>query len=1132
MSSRKTLWKIISVVASLALVFGSMATASAAPSAGSTFPPVKVDGPITPATDLPPSVLQSAEAHLQQRMLQRQLALQQKGILDPAVQSLAAAGNEMVRVTVELDKASLANVAKSMSAAERTAYAQEVSAFQDAAAKQIEALGGQVVYKFRTLSSGLLVRMPGRIAPDVAKLPMVTKLGKIQDYQLDLTETVPFIGAAAVKSLGYDGSGVKVAVLDSGIDYTHLAFGGPGTVAAWKAAYYGSDPACLVDDSLPTCANRQAANPAYFGAGAPKVKGGYDWVGPLWPTYGSEMPDPNPIALVESGDHGTHVSDIIGGFGYAAGTNADGPYPAKGEGVAPGADLYMFTVCSSISTSCSGLAMLQGLDDAADLDDNPATVDPADVVNMSLGSPYGQPEDDSSFVVNQLVDYGTVVVISAGNSGDKPYIVGSPSSASGAISVAQTTLPSETGYLVESAQISKPYPVSILQPWSGAIASTITAPLVYDAANKLACNPYAASHTGQVLLIDRGTCAVSLKVANAEAAGAVLAIVANNAPQGLYDLAPTFSYGGGVVTIPGLTITQQDGNTLKTALAAGAVTVTVNKGGSSLAYSMASSSSRGPRNHDNMIKPDIGAPGASTSALAGTGAQTAAFGGTSGAAPMVSGVAALMKEVHGSSLIPQQYKALLMNTANNRIFKNGEAAGYLAAVTRIGGGQVDAEKALKTDFIAWDSTDSDSLKWTGSLSFMYQPVSDTYTATRKLTILNMSPFSHDYELSSQFRYANDENKGVSVTTNPEMVSIPAGQTAVVDVTLTIDLAQSMPTATIMAGSSLLWGSDITRGYNGYNGYSFDQVEVDGYLYVDKIVGTSSTGYISVPFHVLPKAVADVSAAKTAADKVTLTNAGPYVDADVTTFALVDQSPDDYNYVIGDCASIGLAPGCNASPVDLKEVGIAWEPTYEDLYFGITVWDAPYRAGQYPAEFDIYLDVNRDGTDDYVIFNGESTFGDGRSLVLFRRLYPSPGPLSAYYYTASDFDSNNYILPFPAGLLGITPDKKLGFQVFAFDAYFTGDLWDMSPADGSYNRYTPSAPRFELTNPDDMFPLVPMGDTYDVPFSTRSGTAALDSGSQTGFLFLYDAAPVGKESSVVVLNPAKAFNLNFLPLLSK
>ncbi len=148
----------------------------------------------------------------------------------------------------------------------------------------------------------------------------------------------------------------------------------------------------------------------------------------------------------------------------------------------------------------------------------------------------------------------------------------------------------------------------------------------------------------------------------------------------------------------------------------------------------------------------------------------------------------------------------------------------------------------------------------------------------------------------------------------------------------------------------MWGSNITRGYNGYNGYDFDLVEVDGYLYIDKIVGTTSTGFISVPFHVLPKAVAEVDAAKSAEGTVTLTNAAQYVDAEVATFALVDQSPNDYDFVIGDCASIGLEPGCNTSPVDIKEVGIAYEtavPT-EDLYFGLTIWDEPYRAGEYPV----------------------------------------------------------------------------------------------------------------------------------------------------------------------------------------
>ena len=57
---------------------------------------------------------------------------------------------------------------------------------------------------------------------------------------------------------------------------------------------------------------------------------------------------------------------------------------------------------------------------------------------------------------------------------------------------------------------------------------------------------------------------------------------------------------------------------------------------------MVGSSSRGPTMLTNIVKPEIGAPGASVSAEVGTGDGTTPFGGTSGAAPMVTGSAALL----------------------------------------------------------------------------------------------------------------------------------------------------------------------------------------------------------------------------------------------------------------------------------------------------------------------------------------------------------------------------------------------------------------------------------------------------------------------------------------------------------
>jgi minor extracellular serine protease Vpr len=1118
--------------AALALVFGTLSNAVAAQPLASVTPPQKVDGPTGVIVTDP-----ALEAHVQQQLQARAKA--QGGITDPTVSALAAAGDKMVRVSVQLDMPALASLAAAASPAERAAYAEKVSAFQDAAAKEIVALGGEVFYKFTTLSSGLLVRMPGRIAPDVAKLSRVTRLSQVQDYQVDLTETVPFIGATAVKDLGFTGKGVKVAVLDSGIDFTHMAFDGPGTIADWEDAYYGPSASCI-NGRESTCANRLPADPDWFGPEAPKVKGGYDWVGPGWPTYGFEQPDPNPIALAGSGDHGTHVADIIGGFGYGAGTNADGSYPAKGEGVAPGVDLYAFTVCSSITTSCSGFAMLAGLDDAADLDNDPRTKDPADVLNMSLGSPYGQPEDDATYLVNQYVQYGGIAVISAGNSGDLPFVVGSPSSASGAISVAQTMLPTDKGYLIESAQLTS-FPLSIWQPWSVPITVDITAELAYPPTNRDGCAAFTAgSYTGKVLLLDRGTCSISVKVANAGAGGAVLAVIANNVTQAPYDLPPTFSYGGGTVTIPGLTVLRSDGTAMKAALVAGAVTVTVKAAGSSLAYSMAASSSRGPRNHDNMLKPDIGAPGASTSALAGTGTEAAAFGGTSGAAPMVTGVAALMKDLHGDAqnftsphLLPQQYKALLMNTANNEIYKNGAGVGYLAAVSRIGGGQVDAEAALNTDFIAWDSTDSDPLKWGGSLSFAYQPVSGTYTATRKLTIYNMGHFEATYYMLSGFRYNGDYDKGAMVTISDDWITIPAGETKTVDVTLDIDLANAGFLGG-MTSSNIQWPYAIGRGMNGYNGYLFDQIELGGYVKILKVFAGELKGQINVPFHALPKAVAEVEAAKTAEGKITLANSAKYMDADVQTFALMDQSPKIYGQ-IGDCMIYGMAsvssgsvfmPGCNQAQIDIKEVGVALDGNV--LSFAVTVWDEPYRAGQFPAEFDIYVDTNLDGTDDYLVYNYDLSGGSNGSNVVFV-VKLATSAQSAYYYTNSDFDSNNYVLPVPASALGITADTKFGFQVLAYDGYFTGALTDWSPSDWSYHRYQPSAPRFQLADPADLYPVVPTTGSVDVKYKYLPGTA---SGSQTGFLFLYDAAPIGKESSSVVLADFKANFSHYLPLITR
>ncbi len=138
-----------------------------------------------------------------------------------------------------------------MSGPERAAYAAKVAAAQNEVAAQIEAMGGQVLVRFKTLSSGLGAMIPANKVMDVANLDRVAHLGAVNDYQLDLSETVPFIGASVLQNLDITGWGVDVAVLDSGVDYTHLAFAGPGTVEAYDAAYFGDNCPTYKSTSLP-----------------------------------------------------------------------------------------------------------------------------------------------------------------------------------------------------------------------------------------------------------------------------------------------------------------------------------------------------------------------------------------------------------------------------------------------------------------------------------------------------------------------------------------------------------------------------------------------------------------------------------------------------------------------------------------------------------------------------------------------------------------------------------------------------------------------------------------------------------------------------------------------------------------
>src|SRR6266478_7099656 len=136
---------------------------------------------------------------------------------------------------------------------------------QDGLRGSIESLGGTVVANYRAAYNGIKVRIAGDRVKELAALPGVVAVRPLQLMKPDNLRGIPLIGAPAVwQNLGLHGEGVKIAVIDTGIDYTHANFGGPGTVAAFQAA---------------AATSTQPADPALFGPSAPRVKGGTDLVG-------------------------------------------------------------------------------------------------------------------------------------------------------------------------------------------------------------------------------------------------------------------------------------------------------------------------------------------------------------------------------------------------------------------------------------------------------------------------------------------------------------------------------------------------------------------------------------------------------------------------------------------------------------------------------------------------------------------------------------------------------------------------------------------------------------------------------------------------------------------------------------
>jgi minor extracellular serine protease Vpr len=944
---------------------------------------------------------------------------------------------------------------------------------QGALVQKLSSLGGKELARVQTAHNAVAVRIDASQLSQLAAMPGVAKVRPVLHYQLALSETVPYVGGTAVQNSGRDGSGVTVAVLDSGIDYTHRNLGGEGTAAAYAAAY-GADPAdpknTTTDGVFPTA----------------KVVGGFDFVGETWgvvnnAVVGTLTEDPDPIDLE---GHGTHVADII------AGKSLDGTH----KGMAPGAKLVAVKVCSAISSSCNGIALLKGMDYALDPNGDGDTSDAVDVINMSLGSNYGQIEDDLSLAATNAVQLGVVVVVSAGNGGNKPYIAGSPSTSPGVISVAQTQVPSAKAIpllvnapaaiagvygntqLLEYAPLGAGVTGDVVRVGRGCPAGSVAAGSAED--------PYLGSPSAKIALIDRGGCSVSLKVDRAAKAGATAVLIGLVAPGD----AIGFSNGGGTTFVPGLVIQQSLSNAIKAQLTGGqTVSVSISPAAAiGLVGSMVSTSSRGPSISFQAIKPEIGAPGASLSAEAGTGTGQTTFGGTSGAAPMVAGAAALLVQAYPNRS-PEKIKAMLMNSAETTVYTNPALLpGELAPITRIGGGELRVDRAIAMNTIATNRKTKSA-----SLSFGALEVSGRTVVEQSLRVQSLSHGEKLFTVTPSFRFANDEASGAVRVVTRSVLRVSGHGSEELEVKLIID-----PTK--------LPDWKLNGGSQGGNGAALNGPEYDGYITL-----TAGSEKITVPWHVLPR-----KAAATEAELSDRGNPGPSVK-------LRNRGLNESEYDVFSLAGVSKriprselpGPGDNFAVIDMRSVGVrGLTAAQTGLPFDVVEFAINTKGRRahpnVPAEFDVEIDTTGDGVADFVVFNGDGGGSSitGQNTVIV--LNVATRTTTAFFFTDADLNSGNVILTAPLNIAGgitLAPGATMGFGVFAYDNYFSGNLTDSIEG----MRFTPGQARFGVVG--EPFGAVPAktAATLGVASATLPDTLS----SELGLLMMYRRND-GKEADVL------------------
>ncbi|WP_144511622.1 S8 family serine peptidase [Bacillus thuringiensis] len=600
----------------------------------------------------------------------------------------------------------------------------------------------EITREYKNAINGVAMTLPGVAVQELIESGVVKRVYKDYEVKVEppvetketidpkMADSIPQIGVDKLHAENITGKGVKVGVLDTGVDYNHPDL---------KGAY----------------------------------KGGYDFVDndadPMETTYEDwiKAGKPTTPGYVYYTNHGTHVAGTI-----AAQKKNNADYAVKG--VAPDVDLYAYRVLGPWGGGNTA-GVLAGMDKAI--------ADGMDVINMSLGAQTNDPLYATSVAVNNAMLSGVVTVVAAGNAGPNEKTLGSPGTAALGISVgasdAAMSIPtfnaSAASEKFENMQLlGKDFPDK-LEDLQGQSLSVVFAGLGKQA------DFTGKDLNGKIALIQRGEITFDEKIKNAKKAGAKAVIVYNNADGQI-----SAYLGEGVGLIPSFRLSKADGERLK---ALGEVSFKFETLGNTKTEGdhLADFSSRGPVNGNYDIKPDVVAPGVSVFSTApeyindpqdgiNYGNAYVRLSGTSMATPHVAGTATLILQQH-PEYTPFDVKAALMNTSDDL---NGQNSVY-----EVGAGRIDAYEAVHTDtsIKVLDKTQNvengnvvEIDEQTGSIMFgkHFKQGDKPIEASKKVTVQNNGKEEKSFKVEVEY---HGERTGIQdAVKNGIQVEVPASLT--------------------------------------------------------------------------------------------------------------------------------------------------------------------------------------------------------------------------------------------------------------------------------------------------------------------------------------------------------------------